>query len=76
MNAHSSSKWYLLEAMNMQHIALSFFFIPRFFHPTDGPVTVGMSLDIASIDTISEINMVRRKKLWIFVQVLAKYNLF
>lgn len=25
----------------------------------DGPVTVGMSLDIASIDTISEINMVR-----------------
>lgn len=24
-----------------------------------GPVTVGMSLDIASIDTISEINMVR-----------------
>lgn len=26
----------------------------------DGPVTVGMSLDIASIDTISEINMVRR----------------
>lgn len=26
----------------------------------DGPVTVGMSLDIASIDTISEINMVRQ----------------
>jgi len=25
----------------------------------DGPVTVGVSLDIASIDTISEINMVR-----------------
>lgn len=24
----------------------------------DGPVSVGMSLDIASIDTISEINMV------------------
>ena len=28
----------------------------------DGPVTVGMSLDIASIDTISEINMVRNTK--------------
>uniref|UniRef100_A0A8C2JY15 Uncharacterized protein n=1 Tax=Cyprinus carpio TaxID=7962 RepID=A0A8C2JY15_CYPCA len=30
----------------------------REFH---GPVTVGMSLDIASIDTISEINMVRNR---------------
>lgn len=29
----------------------------RPFFDTDGPVTVGMSLDIASIDTISEINM-------------------
>lgn len=28
----------------------------------DGPVTVGMSLDIASIDTISEINMVRNTR--------------
>lgn len=33
------------------------FLIGLFF--VDGPVTVGMSLDIASIDTISEINMVR-----------------
>lgn len=30
----------------------------------DGPVTVGMSLDIASIDTISEINMVRQHFLY------------
>lgn len=33
---------------------LFFFFIII----SDGPVSVGMSLDIASIDTISEINMV------------------
>lgn len=31
----------------------------------DGPVTVGMSLDIASIDTISEINMVRVSHYWV-----------
>jgi len=29
------------------------------FVPTEGPVKIGMSLDIASIDAISEINMVR-----------------
>ncbi|XP_051715764.1 gamma-aminobutyric acid receptor subunit pi-like isoform X2 [Ctenopharyngodon idella] len=29
----------------------------RFFVPTEGPVEIGMSLDIASIDAISEINM-------------------
>ena len=29
-----------------------------FLFLADGPVSVGMSLDIASIDTISEINMV------------------
>lgn len=31
----------------------------------DGPVTVGMSLDIASIDTISEINMVGSSRYFI-----------
>lgn len=30
----------------------------NFFVPTEGPVEIGMSLDIASIDAISEINMV------------------
>lgn len=30
----------------------------HFFVPTEGPVEIGMSLDIASIDAISEINMV------------------
>lgn len=35
---------------------------------TEGPVEIGMSLDIASIDAISEINMVHRSaspsRLW------------
>lgn len=60
MNAHSSSEGYLLGGINMQPIALCLLFIPHL--PSDGPVTVGMSLDIASIDTISEINMVRKSK--------------
>lgn len=37
----------------------------------DGPVTVGMSLDIASIDTISEINMVR---LYFYAQKQTQSN--
>lgn len=32
INAHSSSKLYLLGAVNMQHIALSFLFVPHFFY--------------------------------------------
>lgn len=46
----SSEHWVL---KNCARFWCSFWF---FF--ADGPVSVGMSLDIASIDTISEINMV------------------
>lgn len=38
----------------------------------DGPVTVGMSLDIASIDTISEINMVRQYLYTLLITVIQQ----
>ncbi len=38
----------------------------------DGPVTVGMSLDIASIDTISEINMVRQYFYTLLITVIQQ----
>lgn len=58
----------------MQTYCFVSLFVPLFFG--DGPVTVGMSLDIASIDTISEINMVRIKKLLKKIKEYPQYWMF
>lgn len=48
-----------LVACSAEHWVLKNFVLDcDFLFFADGPVSVGMSLDIASIDTISEINMV------------------
>lgn len=47
--ASSPKHWVLKNCVLDPHFLVFF---------ADGPVSVGMSLDIASIDTISEINMV------------------
>lgn len=53
-----------LYSLSVCYSSLSFpshpFSVCRSLISVDGPVTVGMSLDVASIDTISEINMVRQ----------------